>query len=62
MKYNKYSLAFKMNIVKKIQEQLKTEGATAKNLRHYIMREANLLSIHPKNIKRWFETKNLDRK
>lgn len=51
-----------MNIVKKIQEQLKTEGATAKNLRDYIMREANLLSIHPKNIKRWFETKNLDRK
>lgn len=42
-------------------EQLKSDNEP-KSLRFYVVREANLLGIHPKNITRWLQIKNIDRR
>jgi hypothetical protein len=35
-------------------------GKNAKTKRYYICKQAKSLGIHPKNISRWLDTKDLD--
>jgi hypothetical protein len=57
--YRSYSIDFKKKLIASIREQIRGNN---ENLSKIIREKARQLKIHPKNITRWYHTKELKKK